>query len=200
MSDQGALTFPPAVARVPVCLCVDTSWAMSNHMNNINLVVRKFDKAIKEKSMSSLTFEIATVSFGGGKTEELIKQYGFKEDSPKSFQVRENKPLGEAMCRALDAIEARQRIYAAQGIDSRQAILVLISDGRNSGEPEALQSAQTRTKNMITQRKLSVILVGVGKEEEIKRETLQSFSPSAPIWPWRDVDFNTIISNVCALT
>lgn len=190
---------PDIIIRVPVCMCLDISGSMSGHMEALNMVVRKFCKVMKEKTTASVFAEIAQINFGGGNFKENIVRCDpsyTSDGKPEIFQntevkVKENTPLGEAVLRALSALEERIKIYTEKGISYAMPVLLLVSDGHGNTDPHALQEAQEKVSMLVEEGKLMFIPVGIG--DDIHRLNLQKFSPTRELLSWRNIDFSNLL-------
>ncbi len=193
---------PDIARRVPICMCLDISGSMSGHIDKLNEVARNFCSFVKEKSSSSpeIVAEISQVIFGGGVTpdEELIQKSNPQHENgnkPVFFQnqdvkIRENTPLGEALLKALNALEERTKTYKKLGV-AYSAVLLLISDGQDNSNTNLLQAAQKRIFESVSKGKLIFIPVGLG--EKINTSVLQKFTPTKKIFSPDEINFSELL-------
>ena len=163
-------------ARVPVCLCLDTSGSMEGQpIEELNEGVHLFYEAIKEDETALYSAEISIVTFGGN--AECIKDFSSLEIQPEAPKLSAYgmTPLGEAVNMALDLLEKRKEEYKDKGVDYYQPWLVLMTDGEPNGDAEELSKAINRTANLVNQKKLTVFPIGIGKGADM--EVLAKFSP-----------------------
>ena len=163
-------------ARVPVCLCLDTSGSMDGQpIEELNEGVHLFYEAIKEDETSLYSAEISIVTFGGN--AECIKDFSSLEIQPEAPKLSAYgmTPMGEAVNMALDLLEKRKEEYKDKGVDYYQPWLVLMTDGEPNGDAEELSKAINRTANLVNQKKLTVFPIGIGKDADM--EVLAKFSP-----------------------
>ena len=163
-------------ARVPVCLCLDTSGSMEGQpIDELNEGVHLFYEAIKEDETALYSAEISIVTFGGN--AECIKDFSSLEIQPEAPKLSAYgmTPMGEAVNMALDLLEKRKEEYKDKGVDYYQPWLVLMTDGEPNGDAEELSKAINRTANLVNQKKLTVFPIGIGKGADM--EVLAKFSP-----------------------
>ncbi|SHH23786.1 vWA domain-containing protein [Clostridium grantii] len=164
-------------ARVPVCLCLDTSGSMDGTpINELNEGVRLFYEAIREDETALYSAEISIVTFGG--EASLIEDFANIDRQPVApiLQAHGMTPMGEAVNLALDCLEKRKQEYKDKGVDYYQPWLVLMTDGAPNGSSSELSTAIQRTVELVNDRKLTVFPIGIGKDADMN--ILQQFSPT----------------------
>ena len=166
-------------ARIPVCLCLDTSGSMDGDpIKELNEGVRIFYDAIKEDETAKFSAEICIVTFGGDQPE-LIEDFANIERQRNVFEFEANgvTPMGAAVCMALDCLERRKEEYKAKGVDYFQPWLVLMTDGEpTDGSTSDFHNAVSRTVELIKNRKLTIFPIGIGDSADMG--TLAKFSPN----------------------
>lgn len=164
-------------ARVPVCLCLDTSGSMDGTpINELNEGVKLFYDAIREDETALYSAEISIVTFGGEAL--LIEDFANINRQPVAPVLGANgmTPMGEAVNLALDCLEKRKQEYKDKGVDYYQPWLVLMTDGAPNGSSSELSTAIQRTVELVNDRKLTVFPIGIGKDADMN--VLQQFSPT----------------------
>ena len=164
-------------ARVPVCLCLDTSGSMDGQpINELNEGVRFFYNAIKEDETALYSAEISIVTFGGNNAE-CIADFASLELQPNAPKLSASgmTPMGEAVNMALDLLERRKDEYKDKGVDYYQPWLVLMTDGEPNGNKSELSRAINRTVELVNQKKLTVFPIGIGAYADMN--VLGQFSP-----------------------
>ena len=164
-------------ARVPVCLCLDTSGSMDGTpINELNEGVKLFYDAIREDETALYSAEISIVTFGGEVL--LIEDFANINRQPVAPVLGANgmTPMGEAVNLALDCLEKRKQEYKDKGVDYYQPWLVLMTDGAPNGSSSELSTAIQRTVELVNDRKLTVFPIGIGKDADMN--VLQQFSPT----------------------
>lgn len=167
-------------ARVPVCLCLDTSGSMDGQpINELNEGVRLFYEAIKEDETALYSAEISIVTFGGNNAE-CIADFASLQLQPNAPKLLASgmTPMGEAVNMALDLLERRKDEYKDRGVDYYQPWLVLMTDGEPNGEKSELSRAINRTVELVNQKKLTVFPIGIGVYADM--DVLGQFSPKRP--------------------
>ncbi len=166
-------------ARVPVCLCLDTSGSMCGMpIDELNEGVRLFYDAIREDETALYSAEVSIVTFGG--TAQCIVDFASLEVQPNAPTLSANgmTPMGEAVNMGLDLLEQRKEEYKDRGVDYYQPWLVLMTDGAPNGDSAELSRAINRTVELVNQKKLTVFPIGIGPEADMG--VLAQFSPKRP--------------------
>jgi len=166
-------------ARVPVCLCLDTSGSMEGDpIRELNEGVRLFYEAIREDETAMYSAEISIVTFGD--SVQLVEDFATidRQPHPPVLQAGGMTPMGEAVNLALDCLEKRKQEYRDKGVDYYQPWLVLMTDGKPNGSPSEFARAVSRTTDMINNRKLTVFPIGIGAQADMN--ALKQFSPTRP--------------------
>lgn len=164
-------------ARVPVCLCLDTSLSMEGTpIDELNKGVGLFYEAIKEDETALYSAEISIVTFGGDEAR-CIADFTSLELQPYApiLDASGYTPMGEAVNMALDLLETRKNEYKERGVDYYQPWLILMTDGYPNGDSQELSRSINRTVELVNQRKLTVFPIGIGSEADM--DTLAKFSP-----------------------
>ena len=163
-------------ARVPVCLCLDTSGSMDGQpIQELNEGVRLFYEAIREDETALYSAEISIVTFGG--TATCVADFASLERNPDAPILIANgmTPMGEAVNLGLDLLERRKDEYKDRGVDYYQPWLVLMTDGEPNGDKDELQRAIERTVKMVDDKKLTIFPIGIGASADM--DVLAKFSP-----------------------
>ncbi len=166
-------------ARVPVCLCLDTSgsmWGMP--IDELNEGVRLFYEAIREDETALYSAEVSIVTFGGD--AKCIADFASLEVQPNAPMLTANgmTPMGEAVNMGLDLLEQRKDEYKDRGVDYYQPWLVLMTDGAPNGDSSELSRAINRTVDLVNQKKLTIFPIGIGSDADM--DVLAQFSPKRP--------------------
>lgn len=192
-------------ARVPVCLCLDTSGSMSrvvegeyqstgetvyNDGQVWNVVtggitaiekltegVKAFYDELQEDEVAQYSAEVCIITFGGTEPK-LVMDFANIDRQPElpDLIAEGNTPMGEAVNMALDCLERRKQQYRDKGVDYYQPWLVLMTDGAPEGSsPDELERAIGRVTEMINNKKLTIFPIGIGDEADM--ENLARFSP-----------------------
>ena len=168
-------------ARIPVCLCLDTSSSMGGDpIRELNEGVRLFYESLKEDEVAFSAAEIAIVTFGneGVKCLADFAGLGICPDPPELY-ASGMTPMGEAVNLALDLLEGRKAEYRKNGVDYYQPWLVLMTDGGPNGSYHELQRAKERTRTLEANRKLTLFPLGIGECADM--EELSGFTRKRPL-------------------
>ncbi len=175
-------------ARVPVCLCLDTSGSMDGQpINELNEGVRLFYEAIREDETALYSAEICIVTFGGD--AQCMADFASLQLQPDAPTLSANglTPMGEAVNMGLDLLDRRKQEYKDRGVDYYQPWLVLMTDGAPNGDSGELSRAISRTVDLVNQKKLTVFPIGIGAEADM--DILAQFSPKRPPLKLRGLKF-----------
>lgn len=160
-------------ARVPICLCLDTSGSMSGDpINELNDGVKLFFDSILSDDVAQWAAEICIVTFGDRAKVELDFADIHKQ-SPPVLYASGSTPMGEAVNLALDLLENRKRVYSDSGVDYYQPWIVVMTDGAPT---DSIDSAAARCCEMVNKKKLVMFPIGIGSGADMN--TLQRFSPN----------------------
>lgn len=164
-----------AAARLPVCLCLDTSWSMAGDpIRDLNLGVRTFLDEVTDDPRARASAEIAVVTFGGSVRRVADFAPVDVQEVPELVAAGAT-PMGEGVGQALDLLERQKQSYSQAGMEYFQPWLVLMTDGLPTDSTEHVEQLASQ---LVTQRKLVVIPVGIGREAD--QATLRRFSPVIP--------------------
>ena len=162
--------------RVPVCLCLDTSGSMQGKpIEELNEGIKTFYYAIKNDEIAVLAAEIAIVTFGFDGIKKVEDFSTIENKVPPVLKARGYTPMGEGVNLALDLLENRKVQYKNAGIDYYQPWLVLMTDGRPTGDENELMRAIKRTNSLIKDKKLTIFPIAIGADADMK--VLKDFSP-----------------------
>lgn len=164
-------------ARVPVCLCLDTSGSMSGaRIDELNEGIRMFYESIKEDEMALYSAEISIVTFG--KDVKCIENFSTLENQEASPILTAGglTPMGEGINLALDLLEKRKKEYQEVGVDYYQPWIVVMTDGESNGNPQELEKAISRTVSLLSEKKLIIFPIGIGGEADMN--VLKRLSPN----------------------
>lgn len=192
-------------ARVPVCLCLDTSGSMGRVVRGEtkrtgetvfrdgklwNIVtggvtaieelsegVKAFYEELRSDEVAQYSAEICIVTFGGDSAKLVVDFANLERQTelPK-LEASGMTPMGEAVNLALDCLEKRKQEYQEAGVDYYQPWLVLMTDGEPEGsDPAVLEQAIQRTANLVNSKKLTIFPIGIGNEADMN--VLARFSP-----------------------
>ncbi|MBK7780605.1 MAG: VWA domain-containing protein [Ardenticatenia bacterium] len=161
--------------RCAVVLLLDVSGSMQGRrIDELNVGLQTFERALKKDPLASLRVELAVVAFGGRAARVLDVRQGQGEAIPAESSLAfvtvdgfhppllvadGSTPMGEAARIGLQLIRDRKATYKQNGIDYFRPWLFLITDGKptDSGwEAAAAELAQEEAA-----RGLSVYGVGV---------------------------------------
>lgn len=181
-------------ARLPVCLCLDTSGSMAKDdaIEQLNKGIVAFYETIRNSETASVSCEIAIVTFN---SEVTVVEDFSTVDRKENITLTANggTALAHGVEKSLDLLEERKRDYKLNGIEYYQPWLVIITDGK-PGDPEKLPEVQARTKELIENKKLVLWPIAVGSDEDTEKfhqimKVLDGFSPVPKARHLKDLKF-----------
>ncbi len=192
-------------ARIPVCLCIDTSASMNRAIDPENLVytgeqefidgqywdiveagdtlmsemvkgVNKFYEAIKNDEQALASCEVAIVSFDDN--AKLISDFSSIEKKPEFVtpQDGDSTQMGAGLNLALDLLAKRKKEYSENGVEYYQPWLVIFTDGEPT---DSIERARVRIKELEMDKKITVFSLAL--DSEVNMSVLGSLSRRPPL-------------------
>ena len=164
-------------ARVPICLCLDTSGSMhGDSINELNEGVRTFYESIKSDETALYAAEVSIVTFGRNVT--CIEDFSSveRQNNIPELDASGGTPMGEAINLALELLEKRKLEYKERGVDYYQPWLVIMTDGESNGSEEELEIAIKNTVQLVNNKKLTIFPIAIGEYADVN--LLKRFSPN----------------------
>jgi uncharacterized protein YegL len=148
--------------RCPCVLLLDTSGSMKGDPLRalVDGLIAFRDELLKD-SLAKRRVEIAIISFGGD--VKVIQDFVTAENFPiPILQAGGLTPMGDAINKALDLLDARKRQFKANGVTYYRPWIFMITDGAPEGEPEQLvRQATQRLRGEETAKRVAFFGVGV---------------------------------------
>lgn len=205
--------------RVPICLCLDTSYSMGavegdcvptgetvfedgrewtivtggvSRIDELKKGVELFYNAIRDDEMAVYSAEICIVTFDD--VARCIVDFANIERQGEipELVVHGDTAMGEGVNLALDLLERRKQEYKDKGVDYYQPWLVLMTDGAPNGSKTEYARAVKRTTEMINSKKLTVFPIAIGDESDLT--ALNDFSPKRPALKLQGLKFGEFFS------
>ncbi len=159
------------ITRLPVCLCLDSSYSMSGSpINELNKGVQYFFDAIKTDEIARYSVELAVVSFNS-EAETISNFSSVDRQTITLLKANGSTSMGKGVELALDLLEQRKSEFSNKGVDYYQPWLVLMSDG---GPTDNISTAVRRVQKLSSKKKLTVFSVAIGDNADI--DVLKQFS------------------------
>ena len=181
---QGELVENPT-ARLPVCLVLDTSASMTGEpISELQEGVNIFFHELLNDEVAKYSAEVAIVTFGGNVDMPLDFASVSRQTIP-SLVANGWTPMGEAVEKALDLLNARKEEYQRAGVDYYQPWLVIMTDGAPT---DNISRASQLVDGLTKERKLAVFAIGVGDNADMKE--LERLSGGRPPLKLKGLEFN----------
>lgn len=192
-------------ARVPICLCLDTSGSMeavegdcvhtgrttysdgrewelvtggTTRLEELQKGIELFYDAIRDDEIASYSAEICIVTFDDSARCLMDFANIERQGEVPKLETGDKTAIGEGVNLALDLLEKRKQEYQKKGVDYYQPWLVLMTDGQPNGNSAELERAISRITAMANAKKLTIFPIGIGQEADMS--TLSRLSPKRP--------------------
>lgn len=123
--------------RCPCVLLLDTSKSMRGEaIQALNRGLVAFHDNLVKDPLAARRVEVAVVTFG--QEVRVVHDFVAVDDFiPPVLQASGLTPMGSAIIRALELLEARKSVYKAHGVPYYRPWVFMITDGKPKGEPES---------------------------------------------------------------
>jgi uncharacterized protein YegL len=160
--------------RCPCLLLLDTSGSMSGvPIAELNAGLEFFKRDLQADELALQRVELAIITFGPVQVHaEFQTTSNFV---PPPLQAGGDTPMGEAIMRGLDLLEARKAVYKSAGISYFRPWVFLITDG---GPTDMWHAAASRVH--IGERDKSFAFFAVGVSSADMQTLAQICSPERP--------------------
>ncbi len=159
-------------ARIPVCLCIDTSFSMVTCVEELNKGVRDFYKSIRSSDTALAACEIAIITYDS-KINVLEEFSTVDKKNEAVFKPNGKTDMTGGVNKALMLLNARKEEYKKNGVEYFQPWLVLFTDGAPD-DKQSIVAVQDQVRKLESEKKLSVFGVGIG--DDVDMESLNKFS------------------------
>ncbi len=173
----------------PRCACVlllDTSGSMSGQpIAELNAGLQVFHQALTADGLAAKRVEVAIITFGPVE----VKQ-DFANPTAMSMpmlRAADVTPMGEAITRAVDLVEARKRTYKSSGIAYYRPWIFLITDGAPT---DGWQAAAAAVRQGEEEKRFMFFAVGV---QGADMGTLRKISVREPL-SLRGLEFSKLFT------
>ena len=181
-------------ARLPVCLCLDTSGSMAKDdaITQLNRGVVALYESLNNSEQAQTSCEVAVVSFNS--EVSVVEDFSTVVDRKAPQLTAEGgTALAHGVEKCLDLLEERKQAYKLNGIEYYQPWLVIITDGK-PGDKEKLPEVQERTRKLIEEKKLVLWPIAVGSDDNEEKfhqimDVLNGFSPVPKARHLKDLKF-----------
>ena len=190
---------------LPVCLCLDTSRSMQSTIGGmltgehvtiagtrypvvvggvarieiLQAGIEQFYSSVYTDELARYTVELAIVTFddeSSCKRDFSILEKNGHASVPPVFTPRgDSTQLGKGLNHALDLLEKRKDYHKRKGHDVYQPWLIIMTDGKDRGDPAELNRAINRIQTSVQNNKLGVYPFAIGRSANL--EQLNTLSP-----------------------
>ncbi|MGL4654579.1 MAG: vWA domain-containing protein [Sarcina sp.] len=190
LSEEDFFNEDNPTTRVPVCLVLDTSGSMNgNPIQELNKGVELFFKTVADDEIAKFAAEISIITFGIGGVTQIVNFAEVENQKVPRLRAGSVTPMGEAVNKAIDVLMKRKEIYSDNGVSYFQPWLVLMTDGKAT---DNISEASKRATDLVNERKLTVIPVGIGNAANLAELAL--FSPKIKPAKLKGLEFDKFFS------
>ena len=172
MTDPNIDLIENPTPRCPCMLVLDVSSSMEGvKIANLNEGVRRFLTDVRENEFAVHSVELGVITFGS--TVTTATEFGSPSEVEwEDLEARGRTPMGEAVDKAIRALDKRKQEYAENGVSYYQPWLVLMTDGRPT---DNYQGKAAKLRSLANDKKITVFGVGIG--ENCNMNVLSEFCP-----------------------
>jgi uncharacterized protein YegL len=144
--------------RCPCVLVLDTSGSMSGApITALNWAIQGYKAELEKDSLAAKRVEVAVITCGGD--VRVMADFATVRDFlPPAMAADGNTPLGEAVTKAIELLEARKEEYRANGIAFYRPWIFVITDGAPT---DAWLAAADRVRTGEQNKSFMLFAVGV---------------------------------------
>jgi uncharacterized protein YegL len=149
-------------------------------INALNEGLKMFREEILADELAAKRVDLAVFTFGG--SVNVMHDFSAVDDfEPTELCASGGTPMGEAILRAVEAIEQRKQGYKSKGIDYYRPWILMITDG----EPTDMQPGDERWSDVIRkvhdgEANKKFMFFGVGAEQANTDLLKQILPPNRP--------------------
>lgn len=116
--------------RAPCLLLLDTSSSMSGaKIRALNEGLELFRQDVMNDELARRRVEVALVAFGSGGVRTVVDFTTVEQWAPTPLSAGGSTPMGAALERGLELLEARKELYKRAGLQYYRPWLFLLTDG-----------------------------------------------------------------------
>ncbi|UUX92056.1 vWA domain-containing protein [Methanoplanus endosymbiosus] len=174
----------PQQPHCPTILLLDTSGSMniSGKIDDLNSGIKTFKEEIEKDDLARKRIDLAVVAFG--QSVQVVSDFkSIEEFEPEELIADGLTPMGNAIKKAVDMLEARKEEYKKEGIDYYRPWIFMITDGEPTDMKEGDELWNETVSTVHRGEKNGKFLFFTVGVDEADMETLKLISPPnrAPI-------------------
>jgi uncharacterized protein YegL len=168
-----------------ICLDISASMAEAGKIESLNEAVGQFINAVRKDKRAARTVAWEFITFQGDPAGDPVIIAHLGDFRPAAdlvdlpdFVADGNTPMAEAVDLALKLLDAVKEDAKQRRRPYFQPWLVVMTDGMPTSQPEVMDDLIRRVRVLSSDRKLVVIVIGIGANADA--EFLQHLSPDRP--------------------
>ena len=161
--------------RLACMVVIDTSGSMSGEpIREVNEGIRRLNREIAEDELTLSRAEIGVIAFSSSWCQ--VQAFGEETDFEESELAAEGGTrMAPPLNAALDAIEARKKLYKEHGVPYFRPIIMLITDGYPEHDTrDDLAQVSERIKQAQRDRALTFFPIGTDKADMDMLDSISS--------------------------
>lgn len=146
----------------------------TTRMDLVNEGLKAYQADLLKDDLAPQRVEVSVITFGGN-VETVVPFVSAHDFSAPTLSANGETPMGEAILRAIDAVEERKNVYRQNGLHYYRPWIFLITDGEPTDRWEA---AAEKVHERESSKKVAFFAIGV---EGANMETLKKISVRQPL-------------------
>lgn len=172
----------PAISKVPVVLCLDTSGSMAgSKIDTLNKSVERFVKECSTDDELKDSVELAIITFNSN--AEIKQPFSAIKDINTEnlyMTVSGTTNMIDGLKLSLEQLESRKSLYRNEGVPYFQPWLIIMSDGElDGGMSDTYLKIAAQVKNASKEKKLIVNPISFGDDSEKAGVVLKKLHPNS---------------------
>jgi uncharacterized protein YegL len=172
--------FVDTTTKTPAILLLDISDSQNWYggIENLNSAKNVLLESLKDDDYAKQSVELEVITFN----HEVQRVVPFTPVSEitkiDDFVATGGTDIGKAIEEGVKDIQQREQYYKSNNTKSKKPVIVLLTDC-DIPSPSAIDKAVQLTNSLINKGKITMIVIGTGKE--VNKEQLKRFDPNSPV-------------------
>ena len=179
--------------RVPIVLCVDTSYSMSidNRIGQMNDGIQRFLHDMARDQIAADSVELCVVAYGGAEPREVSTFRSIVNARLQPMEAAGGTHLYQGVRMAWQNLQERLQEYQESGIDYYRPWLIIIGDGNDDSPSWQLDRLGESLLGETRQKHINILAINIGDE---RHDMLDRLSPDGHAHKLHDLKFHEFFS------